>query len=174
MKKQMGFDFLSARKTFFGGSLLKDSHAKKARPLSTKNPIHLVLRSSQAKGEKSFLTLRNQKIVKDVLKKTARKFHIQVLEFSNVGNHLHLLIRGFNRTEIKNFLRTFSALVARYCQDRHKGSGQGKSFWDQRPFTRIVESFRGYLVAKDYVIQNHLEAMGIIPYKLRKHKPLTG
>lgn len=195
--KQLLFDKIPKRKTFFGGSLLKRSHAKSARFLSTKSPIHLVLKSSKAKRNLSFLTLENQRTVKQVLKRTAYTFKIQILEFSNNGNHLHLLIRGYNRDQIKNFMRTLSALLSRYIQKKHKGhliltnqtskntnpntsshknrspNAQGTiadtcSFWDQRPFTRIVESHKGYFVAKDYVVLNHLEALGIIPYQPRR------
>lgn len=173
--KQLLLNEIPKRKTFFGGTLLKKSHAKTARPLSTKNPIHLVLKSSKAKGHFSMLTLSNQRIVKRILKFSSYTFKIQVLEFSNNGNHLHLLIRGYNRNQIKNFIRTLSALLARYIQNKHKGIAKITSapdnpqpFWDQRPFSRIVEGYKSYFVAKDYVILNHLESIGVVPYRSRK------
>ncbi len=180
--KQLLFDKIPKRKTFFGGSFLKNSHAKSARPISSKLPMHIVLKSSIAKGSLSFLFPKNQNTVKSILKKSAQIFHIQILEFSNNGNHLHLLIRGRNRNDIKNFIRTLSALLPRYIQNKHKGhkdikhssmnppneSKKTTSFWDQRAFSRIVESYKGYFVARDYVLMNHLESLGIIPYQIRK------
>ncbi len=193
--KQLALDSIPKRKTFFGGSFLKKSHAKVARPLSTKFPMHIVLKSSQAKGSLSFLFPKNQKIVKSLLKRASSLFRIQVLEFSNNGNHLHLLIRGHRREDIKNFLRTLSALLPRYIQGRHKGL-KGRigmrnhvnalnpeasedlvcknSFWDQRAFSRIVEGYKGYVVARDYVLMNHLESLGIISYQTRKIRYLSG
>jgi len=44
-----------------------------------------------------------------------------------------------------------------------------EKFWDYRPWTRIVEWKKAYSIAKDYVIQNHLEAMGLVPYKPRNY-----
>ncbi len=180
--KQLVLSKIPKKKTFFGGSFLKKSHAKTARPISTKLPMHIVLKSSRAKGIYSFLFPKNQKIVKSLLKKTAHMFHIQIMEFSNNGNHLHLLIKGHSRLEIKNFIRTLSALLPRYIQNRHKGcesvlpnsrmpfyeKEKTISFWDQRAFSRIVESFKGYCVVRDYVLMNQLESLGVIPYQSRK------
>ena len=45
-----------------------------------------------------------------------------------------------------------------------------EKFWDFRPWTRIIEWKKAYSIAKDYVIQNHLEAMGLIPYKPRNYQ----
>lgn len=182
--KQLLLDKIPKRKTFFGGSTLKKSHAKTTRPLSTKLPMHIVLKSSKAKGRLSLLFPKNQKIVKNLLQRVALLFSIQVLEFSNNGNHLHILIRGHHRNDIKNFLRTLSALIPRYIQQKHKGHDSANksplnspqtninsnSFWDQRAFSRIVESYKGYFVARDYVLMNHLESLGIIPYQPRKTK----
>jgi hypothetical protein len=33
-------------------------------------------------------------------------------------------------------------------------------FWDYRPFTRVVESFRAYLNLRDYLLINELEGQG--------------
>lgn len=180
--KQLNFEKIPKRKTFFGGTLLKKSHAKTSRPLSTKLPIHIVLKSSKAKGNDSFLSPRNSRIIKVLIKKTSQRFRIQVLEFSINSNHMHILAKGCRREDLKGFLRTLSALIARYVQNKHKpqksttkNSSSNKSsqtnesgFWDQRPFTRIVESLRGYVVAKDYVVLNQLEALGVVSYKPRR------
>jgi len=46
-------------------------------------------------------------------------------------------------------------------------------FFDQRPFTRIVNGWtRAYSAAKDYVVLNQMEAAGIIPHnRNRKRDP---
>lgn len=41
-----------------------------------------------------------------------------------------------------------------------------KSFWDFRPFTRVVRGWRGFKITSDYVVLNtlnKLEAAGILP-----------
>jgi REP element-mobilizing transposase RayT len=164
MGKQGSLTLQKSQKTFFGGKLLKKSHAKVARPLSVSKPMHLVLRSSQARGGWYLLHKTNVKSIRRVLKQQGQRFKVQVLSYKNAGNHLHLLIRGKTKLDIKNFLRTISALIARYVQRVHKGSAAQKSFWDQRPFTRIVEGYTGLRVAHSYIIQNELEALGVVPY----------
>ena len=49
--KQINFGFITQARFSFGGSLLEGKR-KTARPLSTKKPIHLILKSS---GSKSLL-----------------------------------------------------------------------------------------------------------------------
>lgn len=137
--------------------------------------MHIVLRSTKAKGEQSFLQYKNSKRIRGIIERQARETHIQLLEFANVGNHIHLLIkiRAGNhtqaRTQINKLLRSITGLISRHILKVERGCKRlsyGR-FWDHRPFTRIVVSFSGYKIASDYVIQNTLEALGIIPYQQR-------
>jgi len=70
---------------------------KTARPLDPKRPVHLVLRSSRAKGPWSLLHPKNERRVRRVLDVTAAKYGVRVYRFANVGNHLHLLIMARSR-----------------------------------------------------------------------------
>ena len=58
-------NFIPAFQSFgvkeFGGSLLGKANARERRPISTKRPMHLVLRSSLAKGRYSFLRSEREK-----------------------------------------------------------------------------------------------------------------
>jgi REP element-mobilizing transposase RayT len=171
--KRNGLLLQQSRKTFFGGSLLKNSHAKVARPLSVKKPIHLVLRSSLAKGRWNFLQTQNVKRIQSILRSQSKNFKITILSQKNAGSHLQLVVRGKDKNQIKNFIRTISALIARYVQRVHKGSAAKKSFWDQRPFTRIVEGYTGLGVALGIIVQNELEALGVIPYVSNSIKDST-
>lgn len=166
----------------FGGNLLKKSNAKSKRPISHKNSMHLVFRSTQAKGNKSFLNSQNAKRIKAIIQNQAKTTRIQIHEFANVGNHIHLLIKikagnHFQaRQQLQKFFRAVTGLIARHVLKAERGPSVGKipiqmkttKFWDQRPFTRVVIGSRGYRFAKDYVVQNTLEALGIIPYQPRK------
>src|SRR3989338_8692019 len=162
-KKQLEF-FNERLRLDFGGSSLK-GNAKKARPLDRKKPIHLVMRSSIAKGEKSFL--RNGKRVRGIVRRQAKRFGVRIYEFAVVGNHFHLLVRITTPQTFKGFLRAVSGLIARAILGAERGAKKGIKFWDARPFTRIVEWGRGYAHAKAYVIQNRLEALGFIPFQPR-------
>jgi REP element-mobilizing transposase RayT len=91
----------------FGGAHLKNSHAKKARPIAIKKTMHLTLRSSKAKGAFSFRSDKNriQKIEK-VVRTQAQKFGVEIFRYANVGNHLHLLVKASYRRGFICFLRS--------------------------------------------------------------------
>ena len=169
--KQLSFD-QRLTKPFkeFGGALLKKSNAKVARPISTKHAMHIVLRSDRAKGAISMLAPKNSKKIQRILWTQARHFGVRIYEYANVGNHLHLLLRAGHRDGFKNFLRSITGLIARLVLDAEKGKAQGLKFWSYRPYSRLVAWKKGYQIAKDYVMQNHLEALGLVPYKTRKYK----
>ena len=90
-------------------------------------------------------------------------------EFSNNGNHLHVLLRAKTRGGFQNFLRVLSAQIAARISGAKKGNAKGK-FWDKLAYTRLVEWGKSFRVAKAYVIQNFLEAAGVVPYKPRVGK----
>ena len=151
----------------FGGSLLKKSNAKTARPLSTKKAMHVVLRSSRATGEWSLRNLRNQKIVERILRRLAKEYGIKIHEFGNAGDHLHLLIRLKNRSSFAPFIRALSGMIALQVTRANKLTKLKEKFWDYRPWTRILELKKAYSLAKDALIQNHLAAIGYLAYRPR-------
>jgi REP element-mobilizing transposase RayT len=148
----------------FGGSLLRKAGNRTARPLSTKKSMHLVLRSTQATGEWSFKTKRNNKIVNETLHKTAQRFGVRIYQFSNNGNHLHLLIRLGNRFAYRGFIRALTGTLAIKITAANKFNKLKKRFWDARPFSRVIEWGRAYNLAKDYLLLNQLESQGIFDY----------
>ncbi len=155
-------------KKVFGGSLLNKSHAKIARPISTKEAMHVVLRSSLAKGKFSMLEKHRAKKIRYTIDQQAKKFGIKIYEVANVGNHIHMLVLATHRHLFKNFLRAISGIIARITLGVERGKSKALKFWDQRPFTRIVAWMRDFRRAQSYVIQNFNEAMGLVPYKPRK------
>src|SRR5262249_43544587 len=122
-------------RTEHGGGLYQGKR-KEARPLATKRPMHVVLRSSRAKGLWSFLHSRNRAAVENLVRKTALRFGVKLQQMANSGNHLHLIVQGQSRDGLQSFLRTFPALLARGITGAKKGSPQGK-FWDAPVYTRL-------------------------------------
>jgi REP element-mobilizing transposase RayT len=163
--KQFSFPFGSAR-TEQGGSL-SSGKRKTARPLTTKRPLHIVMKSSKAYGKFSFLNSRNSPKMIKIIKQTAAKFHIQLYRLANSGNHLHLLIQGHQHKDIQNFLRTAAAFISRKVTGATKGKPFGK-FWDLLAYSRVVEWGRAFQNAMAYLEQNTLEALGFVPYQDRK------
>lgn len=154
----------------FGGSLLGKSHPKTARPLSTKQAMHVVLRSSLAVGKWSLRAIENIKIVERTVRKLAQKHGIKVYKFANVGNHIHLLIRLGHRFSFAPFIRALTGIIAAKVTGTRKKSPLKEYFWDFRPWSRIVEWGNAYAAAKSYVIQNEMEATGQRPYGKRRRQ----
>ncbi len=151
----------------FGGVLLK-GNPRAARPLSFKRPLHLVMRSSFAKGERSFLSPRRAKRIEILVRELARARRIRVYRYANAGNHLHLVVRVPSSSAYKSYIRALTGLIARLTLGAERGRARGVKFWDARPFTRVIEWGRDFRAAVDYVLQNRLEALGFIAYSPRK------
>jgi REP element-mobilizing transposase RayT len=171
----------------FGGSLHGKGNAKVARPLSTKQAMHVVLRSSLAKGNWSLRSAKNIKMVEQTLRKLAAQYGIKIYKFANVGNHIHLLIKLGNRFTFAPFIRAFAGIIAMKVTGAKKMSAMksvlkthsalrdglipvADKFWDFRPWSRIVEWGIAYSHVKSYVIQNEKEASGEVAYKPRSRK----
>src|SRR5690606_18911123 len=75
----------------FGGNLAID-YKRQRRPLSTKNPTHLVL-----KAKSSFRLLRSKSEINKILFKQAKTFGIKIYSLSVQKDHIHLNIKIFSR-----------------------------------------------------------------------------
>jgi putative transposase len=172
-KKQLLLDKSFKFRSEFGGDLLKASNPKVARPMSTREAMHIVLRSSIAKGKFTMLDETRAKRIDRLIKKHARNFGVKIYQYANVGNHIHLLVLASHRDFFKYFLRTISGLIARVVLGVEKGSARQIRFWDQRPWSRVVKWKNDFNGAKKYIIQNFNEAMGFVAYKVRNSRLIT-
>jgi REP element-mobilizing transposase RayT len=118
----------------FGGSKLK-KRRKIARPLIPGAIHHVVLKSSKAVGPLSFY--KNKNLTTALLKERSKKYFIEIIQWVNMGNHLHLKVRFKSRQNFQNFLRTFTAILARKITGAHRSKSFGR-FWDGLAFTRII------------------------------------
>jgi hypothetical protein len=134
-----------------GGMNLK-KRRKIKRPLIPGAITHLVLKSSKAQGDLSFY--KNKKIVHSLLKERSKKFFVEILDYINMGNHLHLKVRFKDPKRFQNFLRTFTALLARKLTNAHRGNSFGK-FWDGLAYTRVLLSKIEELGLRIYFEGNH-------------------
>ena len=152
-----------------GGSTRKGK-AKTRRPLSTRKPLHVTLRSSKAIGRLSLL--RHRKAIVELLKAQAERWGVRIFECSVNSNHIHLGLTGKTRCDLQNFFRTVSGLVARLVTQARRGKPFGK-FWDELMWSRIAEWGRGFRTLQQYIQKNVLETAGIIPYE-RPRRNATG
>ncbi|GIL18533.1 MAG: hypothetical protein BroJett040_22840 [Oligoflexia bacterium] len=152
-------DLRAIKARSFGGSSLK-KRRKVARPLREGLIHHVVFKSRKAVGKYSFYT--HKKLVRALLKERSQKYFVEILDFVNMGNHLHLKVRFKDKKRFQNFLRTFAALLARKITGAHRGRKlslsrtEGKSkFWDGLVFTRILTSKIEELGLRGYFEGNH-------------------
>ena len=146
------------------GILRKKAKNRGARPLSSKDSLHLVLRSSFAKAQWSFQHPKQIRKVKNFIEEFSKKKGIQIISLANVGNHLHLHIKIPNRTFYKAWIRGLTsgiAMLVAGLEGLKKIKEMGKTFWDYRPFTRIIRSFKAFLNLKDYIKINQFEGLGM-------------
>lgn len=125
----------------FGGSLLKNSHAKEARPLSSKKALLVVMKVSQSNGIRSLL--KSERIIHNMILKQGRLHNVKVFQVKNSGSNIQLLLRFTKRRSFQNFLRSTCGLIARKTLQAERGrssinNGTSPKFWSQRPFTQIV------------------------------------
>ena len=154
----------------FGGSHFSGYNPRTQRPIYAKKALHLVLRSSLATGQFSMKRKELSARVWDIIVKHANQNGIQIYEYANGGNHLHLLIRVRRRDSYCRFIRSISGLIARAVKGCEKGTPLNGKFWDHRPFTRVV-GFAGkqFQKVKLYLARNRLEAIGFLPYLERRY-----
>jgi hypothetical protein len=172
------------------GGEMRTGKRKLARPFDPRRPLHIVLRSSRAKGEWSFLRARNEKRVKHLVHQEALRSDVRVYQYANAGNHLHLVLRAKTRAGLARFLRVIAGLIARAVTGAKKGAaisatkapdarstsaraGTATSvhtktqtlsarsvFWDALAYSRIVEWGKEFIRVRDYLVLNELEGLG--------------
>lgn len=149
----------------YGGSLLKTRKGRsRGRPLATKQSMHLVLRSSKAKGEWSFRKPENRRKISALIDKFGTRYGVRILSLANVGNHLHIQIQLTVRHGYKPFIRALTSAIAMAVTGINRWTakaGQRLKFWDYRPFTRVIIGYRALLTLKDYIRINQIEGVGI-------------
>src|ERR1700678_3161062 len=98
MAQTKQLDMFQKQSKSYGGELRKTSKGRSGpRPLDHKGTMHLVMRSSKAKGDWSFRYKDNPRRIKEIVNKFAGKYGIKVLSLANVSNHLHFHIKLASR-----------------------------------------------------------------------------
>ncbi len=105
--------------------------------------------------------------IEKLIREKAKKNFVQLREYSNNGNHLHLLVQAKDRELFKKFLMSISGRIAQKMTGSTKGLPQSQKFWDSIPFTRIVEWGKDLRNVTYYVIKNFLEARGWVTCRAR-------
>jgi REP element-mobilizing transposase RayT len=149
----------------YGGDLRKKLKNRGARPLVTRSgTMHITLRSKQAVGLHSFQRPTNRDRAKNFITSFSAKKGIQVLKFANVGNHFHLHIKVPSHALYRAWIRGLTsglAMIAMGLKGLKQLKAKQTKFWDYRPFSQIIRSWRHFKNTKAYVEINILEGMGM-------------
>jgi REP element-mobilizing transposase RayT len=148
-----------------GGSIRKGKR-KIQRPFDRKRPMQLVMRSTRATKDWSFLHRRNKGAIHALVMDLAEKYGVKLYKYENVGNHLHLLARFPSRRELKAFLRVFAQGVMFQVTGARKGKPQGR-FFDAIAYSRVVSWGREFTSLKAYLWKNALESLGFSADEIR-------
>ena len=147
MFKQMGA--AGRRLSAYGGDTRKGKR-KVRRPFARNKPMHIVLKASPATGELSMLRPKRRQAIENLVYKIAAQHGIAVMNYQNVGNHLHMLLRSGSEKSFKRGMRTMAALIARLATGARKGKpfaarvgvGEGinksSRFWDGTYYSRLT------------------------------------
>jgi len=95
-----------------GGVLRNRRKGRKQRPLSTREPIHLVLKANKSSLRRGLRSPLGQKIVTDTFKKYAKRFFVKIEQCSIQPDHIHLLIRLSRRSLGQYFFRVVAGQIA--------------------------------------------------------------
>jgi REP element-mobilizing transposase RayT len=148
--RQTGFSFLKNYKKEFGGSLLT-GRRKIRRPLSTKHPIHLVLRTNRAKLFHPGNVEMNALIIK-----VAKWSGIKIYDLAVNWSHIHLLIKIPDRSAYNRFVRVLNSRIVLYFEQ--KSGWKLKGLFELRPYTKILTWGRQFVRALNYQVLNQIEA----------------
>lgn len=143
----------------FGGTLLRKSHAKIRRPISTKQKMLVVFSTSAARGPRSFHFF--QKPVQQRIQRAAKIHHLKVYDVLNGGHHLQLVVKTSTRKDLQNFIRSLSGTLARLILKAEKGRPQKLSLWTQRPYTRWLPTTNSPL-QNNWAVQDRLLELGLL------------
>jgi hypothetical protein len=152
---------------FFGGALMK-GRRKTQRPLAFKRPLHIVLKSSKARGKLAFMNPRNKGEIEHWLVEFAKVNGIRVYQIAVSRDHIQLLIRFPNRASYKCFIRSITGTLPRSVLGFEHPN---ESFWDHQPFSRIIEWGKDYRGVMVYLNKIRLEANGLISKNCSSRDP---
>lgn len=84
----------------------------------------------------------------------AQRFKIEVYRASNVGNHLHLLVRAQERKHLADYLRVLAGRVAVTVTGAQKAVKRVGKFWDNLYWSRMVSWGRDFFQVREYLVHN--------------------
>ena len=167
-----------------GGELRKKKNGRGQRPLSSKEPLHVVFKVVPFQLRlKSLRAPRSFKLILEIVEKYARHFTVKIEQRSVQKDHIHLLIRTSRRKHYHHFFRVVAGQIAQRFEKAGLLTGaqvvegitangnpnqkvtDTPKLWKYRPFSRVVRGWKSYKTVRNYIQLNEKEATGAIKYQ---------
>ena len=181
-KQQSFFKSDSKHRFCHGGTLRQLRAGRGMRPLSSKEPIHVVFKVNRLRLRFGLRSSQSQKLVFQIVRQYSKKFFVRIDQISLQRDHCHLLVRATRRTHFHHFFRVTAGQIAQRFEKegllRVTGTPKtkpkkGTGLWKHRPFSRVVRGWRACKIVRDYIRLNELEAQGKVPYRKARLKGLS-
>jgi REP element-mobilizing transposase RayT len=177
-QKQFSFEGIKSKTISHGGILRRKRNGRGVRPLSTKDPLHVVF-----KINRNFLkskSLRSVKIIgliNYLILRYSKTFFIKIDQLSIQNDHIHLLIRTSRRSLYHSFFRVLAGQISQSIQKSDQvlsvTDSQKIALWMYRPFSRVVRGWRSYKTVRNYIQLNEKEVLKEIKYRKSRLRGLT-
>ncbi|GIL16733.1 MAG: hypothetical protein BroJett040_04840 [Oligoflexia bacterium] len=102
----------------YGGALRSRRQGRGVRPLSSKDPLHLVFKVNRARVKYGLRTYRRYFLILQILERYSKKFFVQIEQYSIQGDHIHLLIRTKRRSQFTSFFRVVAGQIAQQFEQQ--------------------------------------------------------
>jgi REP element-mobilizing transposase RayT len=87
------------------------------RPLSTKEPLHVVFKVNRSVlRHKTLRTPMGRALIHNIVYKYGKKFFVKIEQISVQGDHCHLLLRAKRRSKFHDFFRVVAGQIAQRLQ----------------------------------------------------------
>jgi len=97
----------------YGGVLRRKKLGRSQRPLSSREPLHLVLKAqSRTLRTGTLRSPYSRAIIQRLVRKYAQRFHVKIEQYSIQGDHIHFLIRAPRRSRYQYFFRVLAGQIA--------------------------------------------------------------
>jgi putative transposase len=150
----------------YGGELRRRSGGRGYRPLSSREPIHLIFKiHKSALRQRSLRAPRCFMLASRIIKKYAARFYVSIEHCSIQADHIHILIRAPKRAHFHNFFRVVAGQIAQQFENQGWVTDTPQGLWKYRPFSRVIRGWKALKIVRNYISLNECEARGLIPYR---------
>jgi putative transposase len=96
-----------------GGVLRQKKLGRGQRPLSCKEPLHLVFKVDRMRlRSRSLRSSRGFSLILQIIKKYSLRFQVKIEQLSVQGDHIHILLRAPRRSRYHFFFRVVAGQIA--------------------------------------------------------------